>query len=288
VNLNKSDGEIIVKVKFLQPSLTKSEKKAADFVLERTNSVADLTLEEFCALSGCSQASTIRFCQKLGIGGFSELKQQLSRKDDDTAPPYTPNEEIGSTDSLLDIMEKVFTVNIQILKNTLTLATSESEKALTALLEAESVTFFGMGDAAVPCYFADIKFKKIGLRSQVHTDPDLQLAMASLLGPGDVAVAVSHSGRSQPVVEAMRIAKERGAVTLCITKHAKSPLVKYCDIQLFTATADETIGKEIIARRVAEQAILESLYLGLLARKEDVFLKNLKHTASAIAFNKIP
>ena len=36
----------------------------------------------------------------------------------------------------------------------------------------------------------------------------------------------------------MRIAKEMGAVTICITKMNKSPMLKYTDINLFTSISD--------------------------------------------------
>ena len=112
---------------------------------------------------------------------------------------------------------------------------------------------------------------KVGIRCAVHIDADTQLVIASTMGKGDVAIALSYSGRSRTVVEAMRLAKENGATTICITKMEKSPLIKHCDIKLFTATTDVTIGKEIIARRIAEQAIMEALYLGLITKERSEY-----------------
>ncbi|MBA2132159.1 MurR/RpiR family transcriptional regulator [Capillibacterium thermochitinicola] len=287
-----SDREIknphgtFVKTRFLLPSLTKAEKKVAVFLLEKPDLVLGLTLAEFAEAAGSSQASVLRFCQKLGLEGFSELKLHLTKELSVKQPDVT-SQEVSLDDSFAEIMEKVFLINIQTLQDTLALNAQNCEEALNALLTASRVIFFGMGDAIIPCYFADIKFKRLGINSQVHSDPDLQLTMASLLEPGDVAFAVSHSGRSRTIVEAMRLAKERKATTISITKYEKSPLTKVSDITIFTATVDTTLGKEIIARRVAEQAILESLYLGLLAKKRQQYEKNLKITTEVIKFNKL-
>ncbi|NLY89999.1 MAG: MurR/RpiR family transcriptional regulator [Firmicutes bacterium] len=282
----KNPHETLVKTRFLLPSLTKSEKKVAVFLLEKPDMVLELTLAQLANATGSSQASVLRFCQKLGLEGFSELKLHLS-KELSVKPLSLAGEEVNLDDSFVGIMEKVFQINIQTLKDTLALNAQNCEEALNALLSASRVVFFGMGDAIIPCYFADIKFKRLGINSQVHSDPDLQLTMASLLQPKDVAFAVSHSGRSRTIVEAMRLAKERKATTISITKYEKSPLTKVSDITIFTATVDTTLGKEIIARRVAEQAILESLYLGLLAKKRQQYQENLKITTEAIRFNKI-
>ncbi len=72
------DDEIFVKIRFLYPSLTKSEKKVADVILDDYEKVCSYTLAEYSEIAGCSDASIMRFCRRLGLGGFLELKQQLS------------------------------------------------------------------------------------------------------------------------------------------------------------------------------------------------------------------
>jgi DNA-binding MurR/RpiR family transcriptional regulator len=291
INTNSSNhkSELLINIRFQRPSLTKTEKKVADYLLENPEQVLKMNLAEFAGASGSSQASILRFCKSLGVDGFPELKLQLSvalASETEAAPAQS--EEVSPNDSISEIMEKVFWFNIQTLKDTLSLLKSaECENALSAIASSESVSLFGIGDAAGPCYFADIKLKRIGIRSQVHSDADMQLIMASMLGSKDVAIAISHSGRSRSVVEAMKIAKERGAKTICITKYQKSPLTKHCDICIYTATVDATVGKEIIARRVAEQAILEGLYLGLLSRKQPALWETLKRSTKVLEFNKI-
>jgi len=104
---------------------------------------------------------------------------------------------------------------------------------------------------------------------------------------GDVAIAISHSGNTRQVVDAMKIAKEAGATTICITKREKSELSVYCDIKLFTATPDISVGQEIVARRISEHAILEALYFGVLQHDEVKKSKKIKTTSQAMRVNKI-
>ncbi|MEA5015461.1 MAG: MurR/RpiR family transcriptional regulator [Candidatus Limiplasma sp.] len=273
--------------RFLVPSLTKSEKKAAQLLLDDPGMILNLTLAEYAQKAQCSPASILRFCRRLGVDGFPEFKMHvlLALKDGESAPAY--NHEISSSDSLDQILEKVFFYNIQALKDTLALVSKDHYKALKALAGAKSIQFFCLGDAAVPGQLACIKFQRLGIRCAVHIDADTQLVTASTMGKGDVAIALSYSGRSRTVVEAMRLAKESGATTICITKMDKSPLIKHCDIKLFTATTDVTVGKEIIARRIAEQAIMEALYLGLITKERPEYKENIKKTAKVLEFNKL-
>ena len=127
----------------------------------------------------------------------------------------------------------------------------------------------------------------IHISGSAQQDAVMQLIEASNLGPGDVAIAISSEGKSRTVVNAMRVAKERGATVICITKMSKSPLLKLSDINLFIATSDVTVGKDIVARRMAEQMIVDTLYLTLLVRSEKDYDKHLNSTSKFLEMNKI-
>ena len=85
----------------------------------------------------------------------------------------------------------------------------------------------------------------------------------------------------------MRIAKEQGATTICITKMNKSPLLKVTDIPLFISTSDLTCGRDKVARRVADQAILDALFLGMTLRKGKEYNKHMRMVQNAIDLNKL-
>ena len=114
-----------------------------------------------------------------------------------------------------------------------------------------------------------------------------KLCHHGLMKQGDVAFAVSYEGRSRNIVDAMRIAKEMGAVTICITKMNKSPMLKYTDINLFTSISDLTIGRDKVTRRVSDQAILDALYLGYITKCGQNTSKYLKKVQNAIDCNKM-
>lgn len=116
---------------------------------------------------------------------------------------------------------------------------------------------------------------------------NVQMMTAGNLTSEDVALAVSYEGRSRNVVEAMKIAKERGAVTISITKMNKSPLLRYTDISLFTAVNDLTVGRDKVTRRVSDQFILDALYLGYTTKINKGYKKQLQKIQTVIDCNKI-
>ena len=64
------------------PSFTKSEKRIADFIIESNSKVIDLTLSELAVMLNVGEATIVRFCRKMKLKGFQELKFLLAIDDD--------------------------------------------------------------------------------------------------------------------------------------------------------------------------------------------------------------
>lgn len=278
-------NELLVKIRFLIPSLPRAEKAFAQALLENPDAITHLTLAQIAAEAGSSEASVIRFCKRLSYHGYTDLREAFAAAL--AEGNETHEEEIEESDDIGVILKKVFQSNVQTLQNTMVLANEGYKDALDAVVEAKSIHFFGVGDAYAACQFAFMKFCRLGIPCSAYGDVMLQLTTADNLGPGDVALAVSYEGRSRNIVQTMKIAKLRGATTISITKMNKSPLLKYTDISLFTSVSDLTVGRDKVTRRVADQFILDVLYLGYITKTKRDYAKRLKRTQAAIDCNKI-
>ena len=282
--MDNTSSEIFVKIKFLYPSLTKSEKRAADIALEEPEKVINYTLSDYSKNADCSDASIMRFCRKLGLSGLKELKQQLS---DVSSTAYDNGvNKIRSGDDAYTIFKKIVWQYEKTLQDTLFLCNEDFDRAISAVAEAKRIVFFGIGDAWVVCNFAFTKFQRLGLNAATYTDTAQALVSAGQLREGDLAVGISFSGETKLVVDALRLAKENRATTLCITHYPSCELVKYSDIKIFTATTDYTPGHEEIARGTAEFAIIDTLYMGVVVRNSDGFDKNRRKAIQVIIDNK--
>ncbi len=62
-------------------TLTKSEKKIANYVLESPNHIIYGTMNDIKSEIHVGDATIIRFCQKLGFSGFSDLKIEIAKED---------------------------------------------------------------------------------------------------------------------------------------------------------------------------------------------------------------
>ena len=279
---------ILATTEFLLPSLTAAEKRVAEFVLASPKEVIKMPLQKLAKRCGCGEATIVRLCKTVGVSGYAEFKLLLEAQ-----LSYPPAKEesvhLGADHGMGQIIENVFKLNILNLKKTLEVAAVEEyESACEVIASARKICFFAIGDAMFPCSYASLRFRRIGYDCYADSDADVQIVNACNMGVGDVAIAISHSGRTKQVVESMRIARERGAVTVCITKAGKSELTKYSDIVLYNVTTDTTVDKEIIARRVAEQAKLDVIYMGVLQKMENNSFAKLQEVSQNLKVNKIP
>ena len=283
----KNMKDILVKIRFLIPSLPRAEKAIAEALAEHPEAITYMTLSEISKESGSSEASVIRFCKRMGFGGDSALQQAIAEAMEGADETHAEELQVSHEDSMYEIIQKVYQSNVQTLTDTMVLVSEQCERALEALLAAKSIHFFGAGDAYAVCQLAYMKFKRLGIPCSAEGDIMLQMITASNMSQGDVAIAISYDGRSKNVVEALRIAKQMGATTISITKKNKTPLLRYTDIKLFIAVNDLSFDREKVTRRVADQFIIDALYMGYVMRSGRNYKEQLKKTQIAIDGNKI-
>ena len=261
---------IIIKLRSLNPSLKGSEKKLVSYIIDNAESIIYQSLNEVALKSKVSEATVIRFSRKIGLKGFQDLKLHLSR--DIVSPVKSIHGDIEEGDDAKTIISKVFSSEIQTLQDTMEiLDIKEIKKTVRAIENADNVVFVGVGTSGPNTTDAYNKFIRLGLNCHCHTDSHLQVMAASLLKKGDVVIAVSHSGNTKDPIETLQVAKKHGAVTVAITNNSISPITSIADIVLNTASRETRLRSEAMASRIAQTAIIDSLYT-ILA------MKNMKKT----------
>ena len=114
---------------------------------------------------------------------------------------------------------------------------------------------------------AKLRLFRLGIPVAAYIDGQQQRMSASTLQPGDCVLAISNSGRSKPVVQAVEIARSFGAMTIAITRPG-TPLAAAAEIEIAITIAE---GPDITVptpSRYAHMAIIDTLAAGV-AKKLD-------------------
>ena len=272
-----------LKIKMLYDEMGKAEKQIADWIMNNPGKIISLSIVELAEQCKCGEATIVRFSKRLGLNGYQELKISLASEG---GTSYVSTN-ISETDTAFGIYEKVCNdIYMSLEKTKKSLNPDAIEKAAQKLCNAKKIAVFGLGNSASVATDASHKFLRAGLNAVAYSDNHMQVIAASHLTADDVAIAISHSGSSKDIVEALKLAKEHGATTIAITNSGKSPILKQTDIVLST-TADET-QYNILAlnSRIVQLAIIDSLYFYIVCNRSDEALESIKETERSLQTKK--
>lgn len=101
---------------------------------------------------------------------------------------------------------------------------------------------------------------RLGIRISFSEDHHNQIAAASLMEKGDLAIAISYSGRTRPTLHAARVAKSRGATLAAILGLPGSGLEGIADIPIVTPPGINLFGTDAVMTRVLEMIFNEVLF----------------------------
>jgi RpiR family transcriptional regulator, carbohydrate utilization regulator len=280
-----AEPSTLIKIRGAYSTLKKAEQRIAAAIFQNPEEVINLSVTELAEKSSASESSVVRFCKSLGYKGYYALKISLAREL--VVTPQQIYEEIGLKDDVSMIKHKVFQSNILALQETIKILNEkELEKAVEALYHANLVVFYGMAASAAVALDSAHKFLRINIRSVSYSDSHMQAISSSLLRNGDVAFGISHSGSSRDVVDALRIARQNEATTVCLTHHTKSPITKVADIKLYTAARETALRSDAMTSRIAQLSILDVLYVSVALKRYDLSLQSIERTKEALADKK--
>lgn len=252
-------------MKMLYDKMGKAEKKIAQWILQNPGGLLPLSITELAEQCGCGEATIVRFARRLGFSGYQELKISLAQE----AGKTELSTEIHKTDSCMEIFKKVSEDIYCALEMTQSAISPDAlEQAVTVLLAAKRIAVYGLGNSASVAQDLQHKFLRAGFDISAYSDNHMQAISAAHLQTGDVAIGISHSGSSKDIVDALHIAKEADAFTIAITNQGKSPILKYSDIVLCTASNETSYSILGLNSRIAQLAIVNTLYYGAVCRRD--------------------
>lgn len=258
---------LLLKMRAMRELFSAAERRVLDYILANPDKVIYLSVAGLADLSGVSDATVVRTCQKLGLAGYQELKVTLAQ--DLVTPLQNIHEEVRAEDDAAAILDKVVQSTIHTLTLTHDTVKPETlEAAACAILGARRVCIYGLGNSHAVALDLQHKLNRLGLDAAAFTDPHLQAINASYCGPEDLVFAISHSGSSRDIVDSVRIARARGARIITLTSMGVSPLQREADIALFTASQETRYRIVALSSRIAQITLVDVIYTIAAMRKE--------------------
>ena len=276
----------LVAISSILPSLPPAERRAAEWVLEAPAEVVHASIGTAAEHAATSEATVVRFCKKAGFKGYPELRlalaAHLSRVEVE-ARSGPDGFDVGPDDPLDAVVAKVASLDAQAVTDTADqLDLDQLRRVVDLVAEARRIEILGIGASGLVALDLEQKLRRIGLAAAAAIDGHAALTVASVAGPEDVVVGISHSGETLDVVDPIRLAGSRGVPTAVITNYPRSTLAQAADLVLTTAVPDASFRAGARASRVAQLTVVDCLYVAIAQRNYDTALEALERSSHAV------
>ncbi|EFM96680.1 MurR/RpiR family transcriptional regulator [Actinobacillus pleuropneumoniae] len=283
-------GKILDIIGALQTSLTKTEKKIASAILAQPEILSQNSLSEVAKQLDVGEATFIRFCRTLGFKGYTDFKLDLAIE---LATQEKRSNSIFDTDVSESDTPKEIAVKLQSSLNNVIAETinlldfQELEYVVEELQKAQRIFLFGVGSSGLTAEDAKHKLMRIGLQTDAVTNNHFMYMQASLLREGDVVIGISHSGYSDEVISALKIARKNHAKTIAITHHIRSPITNVADYVLINGNRQGHMQGDSIGTKMAQLFVLDLIYSLLVKAEPEKSIQQKQKTLDVILEQRV-
>jgi len=193
---------------------------------------------------------------------LNELRSALARQDTATGGQTGEDEDVAGA------LEQTVTAGIEQLQAMVSiLDRDEFTRAVTSLAGANRILIVTMSDLAMLGQYAVFHFALVGRTAEAPTDAITTHVIAGTLKPGDVCLAVGHTGTNAITMRICQAAAAAGATVIAVTSFARGALADLADIHLAVGTPQlENLPHPATRIRVSQMLLIDALQNALAVR----------------------
>lgn len=262
--------------------LKPAERNVALYILNHLDDVIRMPIAVLAEKAKTSEATIVRMCRALNFSGFKDLKLSIA-----SAPtleiPHNHNFELEKDSTILQMIQTIQVHNIDAIKKTLMInGEREFEKIIHKINDARKIIFIGIGASAIVAQDFEHKLKRINKNCETIFDSHGQLIAATHATSEDVVFAISYSGETKEIINALTVAKENQATIITMTQNKRNTIKSLADYALYVVSNEADIRSSATASRIAQLTLIDILYTGIATLNYDNSIIALNRTLEVI------
>ncbi|MEM1485135.1 MurR/RpiR family transcriptional regulator [Oscillospiraceae bacterium PP1C4] len=223
---NPREKNVLGIIKSSFETFTSVEKTIAEFFIGLP-SIENLSAKSVSACLHVSEASLSRFAQKCGCKGYREFLYQY--KNDYLSYPHKIN---VLTKNVLETYQELLNKTIELVNE------PQMHRIASLISNTPKVFIYGTGSSGVAALEFKMRFMRLGMPVETITDAHVMRMNSAIVDKNSFVIGVSVSGKTGETLNALCLAKNRGAKTLLITANHGGDLHTYCDEVLKIASIE--------------------------------------------------
>lgn len=244
-------------------SLSNTEQRIIEWMMTKGNLTSRTSIKEVAIKLSVSEPLLVKVAKKLGYSGFREIRKALLSYFD--ALPFDKEQELSEKDGVDDIIEKVFNNSVQALKEAQSIVDAKIiSQAAEWIFNANRIVILGVGGSAIVGEDFEHKLLRIGIHSHTYSDNHLMVMVASQLKENDVVIAISQSGNTTEICNAILVAKKNKTKIICITNNHQSELAEISDLSIFSPAKNGPLLGQNAAARIIQLTLLDTLFIAIV------------------------
>lgn len=256
---------------------TKSDTKISEYISANKEKIIYHSLTEMAEACGVAEATLLRFFRKLDYKGFQDFKFMLAQE--------ISSETIDSEDD--SFISKVKNNVFQVIADTTEVVQEEVlDEAIDIIDGSTDVVIFGIGSSGIAALDMQNRLMRIGKNASVITDSHFQIMRAASMTKDTVVIAISLTGSTKDIVDAVSASKESGATVVALTSYTKSPLTKFADLILLSSAKESPLDSGSLVSKISQLFLIDLICTGLTMKNvreaKAIKLKISKNTSSKL------
>lgn len=247
-----------MKIRSAYTSLPSAERKVADYILEDTRRASLMVINDIAREAGVSVPSVTRLAKKLGYDGFLDFRVALASGSVSGTTTELEPLSAGDTDEVA--IEKLFLGSMRCIEDTFkVLDPKKLAKLADEIIAASRTLVVGISASESLASGTASYMSMLGANVMASTNPDLVKKHAEHMKQGELLIAITRTGTTKVIVDAVKLAHSNGAKCVMISNNVSSPVSALCD--LFFCTARISDVKYIIGREtnISQYVLLQVL-----------------------------
>ena len=208
-------------IKLLQEKeeFSNAETTIADYLLANFRTLPSMSTRQLAQATYSSSAAIVRFCQKLGFGGYTEFRVKfLAEMMRYIESPQHGELKVSDRDSVQAILNKVLTIEVEALKETNNmLEPAIFMRALHLLSKTTHIDFYAMDNNLDIANMGAASFIMANKCSTVHSAMTIQYLQATGAPKDHVGFIISRTGENRMLLDIAHLLKLRGNSIILIT-----------------------------------------------------------------------
>ncbi|MGT2934137.1 MurR/RpiR family transcriptional regulator [Streptococcus catagoni] len=218
--------------------MTPLEKSIGHFFMENDFNDTELSSRLVTKRLHISQAALTRFAKKCGFSGYRAFAFEYRKSLQEA------NNNFQSINR--DLTKQVLINYDSLINKTYDLVDEEKLENLAEMIDkSERIYFYGKGSSALVAQETKSRFMRLGFICDAYSDADGFTWANSLLNENCLVFGFSLSGKTASVINALKVASQRGAKTVLMTTQTQEDVAADIDVITVSSTHRLNYGNRV-------------------------------------------